>query len=155
MIFLKEWTQTNKSFINGMLGLEHNNYQIIFGILFAPLSSKRIVPCLQTMIQADAAHLRLGMFMLYSAYGSMANSNTSPITFAILFGNKDREGWEHFWQFALDLHPCLNREIMTIMTDQQKGSKVAIKKVLPDVQIFHCSKHQADNITKSTLGTYI
>jgi hypothetical protein len=153
--FLKEWSQTNKSFIDGMLGLEHNNYQFISCILFAPLSLKRIVLCLQTMIQADAAHLRFGMFTLYSAYGSTANSNTSPIAFVILFGNEDRDGWEHFWQFALDLHPCLNREIMTIMTDQQKGSKSAIEKILPDAQIFHCSKHRADNIAKSTFGTYI
>jgi hypothetical protein len=153
--FLKEWTQTNKPFIDGLLGLEHNNYQFIFGILFAPSSTKRIMPCLQTMIQADAAHLRFGMFTLYSAYGSTANSNTSPIAFAILFGNEDKEGWDHFWQFALDLHPCLNRDIMTIMTDQQKGSKAAIEQVLPNAHIFHCSKHRADNITKSTTGELI
>ena len=153
--FLKEWTQTNKPFIDGLLGPEQNNYQFIFGILFAPSSTKRIVPCLQTMIQADAAHLRFGMFTLYSAYGSTANSNTSPIAFAILFGNEDKEGWDHFWRFALDLHPCLNRDIMTIMTDQQKGSKAAIEQVLPNANIFHCSKHRADNITKSTTGELI
>ena len=89
MNFMKEWKQTNKLFINRMLGLKCYNYQFIFGILFAPSSSKQIVPCLQTMIQADTAHLRFCMFKLYSAYGSVANSNTSPIAFAILFGNED------------------------------------------------------------------
>ena len=82
----------------------------------------------------------------------MANLNTSPIAFAILFGNKDKEGWDPFWQFTLYLHPFLNRNIMTIMTDQQKGLKAAIEQVLPDGQIFHCSKHWSDNITKSRTG---
>ncbi len=49
------------------------------------------------------------------------------LPFAIVFGNKDKEGWDHFWQFTLDLHPCLNREIMTTIMDQQKGSKAATK----------------------------
>ncbi len=70
---------------------------------------KRIVPTLQTMIQADTAHLRFGMFTLYSVYGSTANSNTFLIAFAILFGNEDKEGWDNLWRFALDLHPSLNQ----------------------------------------------
>ena len=83
----------------------------------------------------------------------MVNSNTSPNAFAILFGNEDKEGWDQ--QFTLDLHPCLNCNIMVIMTDQQKGSKAVIQQVLPEAQIFHYSKHHSDNITKSTTGEFI
>jgi hypothetical protein len=100
------------------------------------------------MIQVNAAHLLWYVHPILCVWVN-GEPNTSPIMFAILIGNEDKEGWDHFWRFMLDLHPCLNCEIMTIMTDQQKGSKAAIKNVLPNVQIFHCSQHQANNITKS------
>jgi hypothetical protein len=35
--FLKEGTQTNKPFIDGLLSLERNNYHFMFCILFTPL----------------------------------------------------------------------------------------------------------------------
>ena len=62
--------------------------------------SNEVVPYLQNVFQADAAHMNFGKYTLFSCYGSTANANTSPIDFAILFGNEDKAGWEAFFEFA-------------------------------------------------------
>ncbi len=62
--------------------------------------SNAVVPYLQDVFQADAAHMNFGKYTLFSCYGSTANANTSPIAFAILFGNEDKASWEAFWEFA-------------------------------------------------------
>ncbi len=62
--------------------------------------------------------MNFGKYMLYSCYGTTANGNTSPLAFGILFGNEDKEGWLQFWKFAKNLHPCLNDETITIITDR-------------------------------------
>jgi hypothetical protein len=69
--------------------------------------SNAVVPHLQDVFQADAAHMNYGKYTLFSCFGSTANVNTSPIAFAILFCNKDKAGWEAFWEFTKEQHPCL------------------------------------------------
>jgi hypothetical protein len=87
-----------------------------------------------------------------ACYGTNANCNTSPLAFAILFGNKDKDGWVQFWEFAKSLHPSLDRFDTTIITDQAKGLKEAIYQVLPDVVNFHCSFNRRKNIAKIVKG---
>jgi hypothetical protein len=41
--------------------------------------STSVVPHLQDVFQADAAHMNFGKYTLFSCYGSTANANTSPI----------------------------------------------------------------------------
>ena len=69
---------------------------------------------------ANAAHMNFGKYTLFSCYGSTANANTSPIAFAILFGNKDTAGWQAFWEFVKEQHPCLNAFNKTIITDRPR-----------------------------------
>ena len=76
---------------------------------------------------------------MYAAYGSTAQSKMFPIAFAIIFGNKDKEGWTEFWRFVLDLHPHLNSLEITIIIDQGKGSESVIATVLPHAFHFHCA----------------
>ena len=83
---------------------------------------------------------------MYAAYGSTTQSKIFPIGFAIIFGNEDKEGWTKFWRFVLDLHPHLNSLEITIITDQDKGSKSAIAAVLPHAFHFHCAWHRLKNI---------
>jgi hypothetical protein len=72
------------------------------------------VPLLQTVYQADAAHMNFGKYRMYSCYGITANCNAFPVVFGIIYGNEDKDGWERFWKFASTQHPCLNHARVTI-----------------------------------------
>jgi hypothetical protein len=67
------------------------------GIFFSIPAARMVVPHLQRVFQADACHMNFGKYTLYSCYGTTANCNTFPVAFAILFGNKDKDGWVQFW----------------------------------------------------------
>jgi hypothetical protein len=123
--FLKAWKEENKEFIDEHLGLKEKNLWFVDGILFAPSTSKRAVPNLQTLYQADAAHLNWGKYTLYSACGSTTQAQCSPLAFGIIFGNEDTELWKKFWSFTLLVHPWLNNSSSTIVTDQVSQSKSA------------------------------
>jgi len=148
-MFLQNWMIDNEEFVDEHFGNEDANCRFILGILFAPQTAARYtVKNLQNLYQADAAHLQFGKYTFYSAYGTTANANASPIAFGILFGNEDKKNWEQFWEFAKVLHPHLDSEEVTIVTDQDKGSKSAIARVLPKAKNFHCSWHRRSNILK-------
>lgn len=153
--FIKDWTRENATFLNKYFGTKKSNWRFVHGITFATSTSKRTAPNLQRVIQADAAHMNFGKYTLYSAYGTTANAQCSPIAFAILFGNEDKSSWTTFWQFALSVHPWLadgEGRGITIITDQDKGSKGAIEKVLPGCFNFICSFHRRQNIMKKCKG---
>jgi hypothetical protein len=126
--------------------------QFCGGIFFSMSYSSKVVPYLQDVFQADAAHMNFGKYTLFSCYGATANGNTSPIAFAVLFGNEDKAGWEEYWKFALQLHPSLNHFTKTFITDQAKGLVESIKKILPEAGHFHCSYLRKKNIQKYLKG---
>jgi hypothetical protein len=51
--------------------------------------------------------------MLFSCYGITANSNMSPVGFAIIIGNKNTSNWTKFWEYVLKLHPLMNSGYIT------------------------------------------
>ena len=150
--FLKKWMRNNATFIDEHLGTEQQNLRFVEGIVFAPSTSRRTVPQLQSVYQADAAHLNWGKYTLYSAYGMSSEGQCSPVAFGIIFGNEDKDSWCRFWEFASSVHPSLNSATNTIITDQDKGSKAAIAAILPLVFNFHCSYHRRQNILKHCKG---
>jgi hypothetical protein len=83
--------------------------------------SKKQVPFLQEVLQADAAHMSFGKYTLYSVYSTTANGTIMALGFAMLFGNKDKESWMHFWKFIKKTHPIVNQSNFTIITNQDKG----------------------------------
>ena len=109
--------------------------QFCGGVFLSMSYSNEVVPYLQNVFQADAAHMNFGKYTLFSCYGSTANANTSLIAFAILFGNEDKAGWEAFFDFAKEQHPCLDNSNKTFITDQAKGLVDSVKKVLPAASI--------------------
>jgi hypothetical protein len=129
-----------------------NPLKFLSGIFFAASNAQRTVPHLQMVFQADACQMNFRKYTLYSCYGTTANGNTSPVAFGILFGNEDKEGWVQFWKSAKNLHPCLDNERITIITDQAKGLIESIREVLPNAAHFHCSYHRRQNITKYVRG---
>ena len=147
-LFLQLWMHEHRDFVTEHFGSDHANYEFVVGILFAPGTATQTVCHLQNVYQADAAHLQFGKYTFYSAYGSTANSNASPVAFAILFGNEDTSNWVKFWTFAKSLHPHLDDGEITIITDQDKGSDAAVSRVLPRAVNFHCSWHRRGNIIK-------
>ena len=59
-----------------------------------------------------------------------ANSNASPVAFAILSGNKNTSMWRQFWKYYLELRQYIDSGEITIITDQDKGQKNAISEYL-------------------------
>ncbi len=62
------------------------------GVFLSISAAKNEVPLLQTVYQADAAHMNFGRYTLYSCYGITTNCNAFPVAFGIIFGNEDKEG---------------------------------------------------------------
>jgi hypothetical protein len=128
-------------------------FLFLTGILFATSSSKHLeVPLLQNVIQADGAHASYGKYTLFSAYGTTANGNMSPLAFGLLFGNKNTENWSKFWMFVKKFHPCIDGPTKTIVADQDKGSIAAIQDQVPQAAQFHCLFHCCQNIIKKCGG---
>jgi len=121
--FVQKWSQEREDRILPRLESPDNQdcLQFINGIFFPPSFVKRTVPQLQKVFMADACHLHFGKYTLFLCYGVTANSNPSPIAFAILFGNKNTSTWRQFWKYCLELHPCIDSPKITIITDQDKG----------------------------------
>jgi hypothetical protein len=154
--YANDWIHINNEMLQeGGLGIQMIGAPIpefCVGVFFSMSYSTSVVPHLQDVFQADAAHMNFGKYTLFSCYGSTANANTSPIAFAILFGNEDKAGWQAFWEFAKEQHPCLNAFNKTIITDQAKGLVDSVKLVLPTAGHFHCSYHRRKNIEKYCKG---
>ena len=99
--FLSGWKEKNAIAIETAIGLEDGpQYQFLTGICFSPSTSVHTVGYLQKVVQADAAHMKIGKYTLFSAYAASANGNMAPLAFAILFGNEDTQNWRTFWEFT-------------------------------------------------------
>jgi len=77
-----------------------------------------------------------------------APSFSQAVGFAIVFGNENLFSWKEFWKFIIELHPCLKKPDVTIITDQDKGLFGAITEEVSEVVNFHCSYHRSQNIIK-------
>jgi len=102
---------------------------------------------------ADACHLNFGKYAMFACYGVTANANMSLVGFAIIIGNENGTSWNLFWCFIVPMHPSINRDNITIVTDQDKGGMGAIQELAPAVGIFFCSWHRHKNIIKQCGGS--
>jgi hypothetical protein len=151
--YIKQWKVDNEVYIDTVFGMEDGpQLSFLTGILFAPSSSRHMVPLLQDVVQADGAHTSFGMYTLYSAYGTTANGNMAPICFGILYGNEDTENWSKFWTFVRKIHPSIDCQTKTILSDQDKGLTAAISNTLPRAAPFICSFHRRQNIISKCGG---
>ncbi len=50
------------------------------------------------------------------------------------------------------VHPIINQNTKTIITDQDKGSLAYIRKIVPEAGLFHCAFHRRQNIKKKFGG---
>jgi hypothetical protein len=107
---------------------------------------------LQWSLICDTCHLDWGKYTLFSCYGQTANANISPVAFAIIFGNENGTSLKQFWEYAVNLHPCINAGNITILTDQDKGQITAIAERLDEVGHAHCAHHCRGNIIKNCGG---
>ncbi len=146
--FVLKWMNDNSKILVKQLGWKSNNVSFLDGVLFVLSFVQRTIPHLQKTYMADACHLNFGKYTLFSCYGIIANSNMSPVGFAIIFGNENTSNWTKFWEYVLKLHPSMNSGYITIITDQDKGQKNAIVRHLQRVGHFHCSWHCRQNIIK-------
>jgi hypothetical protein len=130
--YVTKWKIKNKHILEegglltpkrGDAALHTTPLKFLCGLFLSTSSAQEVVPHLKRVFQAGACHMNFGKYTLYSCYGTTANCNTIPVAFAIIFGNKDKDGWVQFWEFAKSLHPSLNRFDTTIITDQAKGLK--------------------------------
>jgi hypothetical protein len=101
---------------------------------------------------AYVCHLQFWKYTLFCCYGVTANSNMSPVGFAIIFGNENTECLSMCWKFVRELHPDMNTADVTIITNQDKGQMSALSNQMPNVGQFHCSWHRWQNILKKCSG---
>jgi hypothetical protein len=136
--FVLQWRNKHASKIYERLGTPQDQHRLKFlnGIFFAPSFAKATVPHLQKVFMDDACHLNFGKYTLFSCYGITANSNASPVAFAIIFGNESTSTWGQFWKYALELHPSIDSGDITTITDQDKVQKNAITHYLKSVGHF-------------------
>ena len=150
--FVDKWKEEHEEVLVRQLGSKNDGFQFLNGIFFVPSFAQKTVPHLKDMFMADACHLNFGKYTLFSCYGITANANMSPVAFAILFGNESGYAWKQFWEFVVEIHPSINREHVTIVTDQDKGQINAIAHVMDKAGHFHCSWHRRQNIIKKCGG---
>jgi hypothetical protein len=105
--YVNNWKKENNIFLCDTLGLE-DGPQYKYGYLHSPSTSKKQVPFLQEVLQADAAHMSFGNYTLYSVNVTTANGTMSALRFAMLFGIKGKESWSHFWKFIKKTHSTIN-----------------------------------------------
>ena len=134
--FVDKWKEEHEEVLVRQLGSKNDGFQFLNGIFFVPSFAQKTVPHLKDMFMADACHLNFGKYTLFSCYGITANANMSPVAFAILFGNESGYAWKQFWEFVVEIHPCINREQVTVVTDQDKGQMKAIAHVMDKLVIF-------------------
>jgi hypothetical protein len=94
--FVSNWMNENSKILLQQLGWNSDNVSFLDGVMFAPSFVQKTVPHLQKTYMADACHLNFGKYMLFSCYSVTANSNMSPVGFAIIFGNKNTSNWTQF-----------------------------------------------------------
>jgi hypothetical protein len=126
--------------------------KFLTGAFIATSTSKKQVPFVQDVIQADGAHMSFGKYTLFSAYSNYANGSMVSLGFAILFGNEDTLNWIKFWKFIKSIHPIVNQPTKTVITDQDKGSLASIRQIVPEAGLFHCAFHCRQNIKKKFGG---
>jgi hypothetical protein len=154
MAFWKKWKEDNALWIDNKLGIKGGpaENRFLSGILVATSASKSIFDTTQEVVQADGAHTSFGKYTLFSAYSTTANANMSSVAFGILFGNEDIKNWTLFWKFVARVHPTINRPVVTLLTDQDKGSITSVAEVIPLAHNFHCSYHRRQNILSKCGG---
>ena len=95
-----EWLRINKNMLQyvglGMPTIGEDEPIFFGGMLFSMSFSQHAVPYLQDVFQVETAHYNFGKYTFYLCYGTTANCNMALVTFAILFGNEDKVGWEAF-----------------------------------------------------------
>ncbi len=148
MVFWNNRKNENRKLIIEKLGRKGDCAQYLHGIYFTPSFAQKTVPELKHLFMADVCHVDFGKYTLFSCYGITANSNMSPVGFAIVFGNENGSTWNEFWNFVKDIHPLLNLLDVTIVTDQDKGQKSAITAIMDEMGHFHCAHHQRGDIIK-------
>jgi hypothetical protein len=151
--YVNNWKKDNEIFLCDAFGFEDGpQFEFLTGIFISPSTSKEQVPFLQQVLQADAAHMSFGKYTLCSVYGTNVNGTMSALGFALLFGYEDKQSWTHFWNIIKKTHPTINLSNYTIITDQDKGSLLAMEETLLLPGRFICSFHHQQNIMKKCSG---
>ncbi len=98
--YLDKWEEANIEMLEDV-GLGTNSGaegvgpdRFLCGVFLSISAAMNVAPLLQTVYQADAAHISFGKYTLYSCYGVATNCNAFPVVFGIIFGNEDKEGWD-------------------------------------------------------------
>jgi hypothetical protein len=83
--FWDKWKEENYNLLVNQLGYKTIVGCFLNGVFYAPSFSKATIPKLQTVFMVDACHLNFGKYTMFSCYSVTANSNMSPVGFAIIF----------------------------------------------------------------------
>ena len=104
--FWSNWKKDNYALLVNQLGYKSQECtRFLHGVFFTPSFSQKTVVHLQTLFMADACHLNFGKYTMFTCYRITANTNMSPVGFAIIFRNENGKSWMEFWHFILKTHP--------------------------------------------------
>lgn len=125
------------------------NTKFGYALLFSPSYSKAIIDKLIPVFSSDAAQCfgetRGNMFTFYGR-----DVNHRQILLAVMF-IADNEN-EKTWTIFLDFVSTSVKKYWKgrrIITDQDKGSDIAVEKSLHGAQQFYCSHHRKTNVFKN------
>jgi hypothetical protein len=94
IVYIKQWKKDNKIMLEeSRISPNASDTQwFVSGVFLSLQQAHHTVPFLQSVFQADAAHMNFGKCTLNICYRNLANGNTFPVALAIIYGNEDKEG---------------------------------------------------------------
>jgi len=134
----------NEEALDARLGTDENA-RFVVGVFIVINVARHSAGELLDVFACDAAHLNWGSFMVYSKYGLSSDKHNFAIGHAFQFGNENYQGWSGFLKFVKFYTP-IDQEGKTLLCDQEKGLRKAMRLRLTRMKPFCCSFHRKKNI---------
>ena len=131
---------------------ENTNVKYLYGILFIPVTSKRLAMAglMPNVWTGDGAHMyTMGTFLNFVFRdGNHKIHNAATL---LAFDNECSESWSCLMQFAIDVYgkQLYQRENARVVADRDKGFDKSFDKFLAPLGVnrFCCSNHMGENIS--------
>jgi hypothetical protein len=151
--YVNNWKKENDTFLCEAFGLEDGpQFQFLTGIFISPSTSKKQVPFLQEVLQADAAYMSFGKYTLYSVYGTNANGFMSALGFALCLAMRTSKVGCNFGTSLRKHTQLLTSPIIQSSPTRTRVLFLAMEDTVPLAGRFLCSFHRQQHIIKKCGG---
>lgn len=87
---------------------------------------------------------------MFTMYGSDSNHKQILMGIRLVLDNESERTWCLFLEFIRDCHPGLANDEIRIISDQEKGAKNAMSRILPEIKQFCCTSHRESNVYQNS-----